>query len=79
MAMVTNSRGQFQCIIDTAVGEQNNEIVTCQPRRNRVLRQLTFYYLRESFDNFVAGITAKGVIDQLRIVNIEINKLVFVV
>ena len=78
MTVLANGIGQRECVVDRAVGEQDDEVIVAKAGCYRIFRQVILDKLCKPDNDLVAGRPVEGVVDQLQVVEIELDKLVCV-
>ncbi len=62
-----------------AVRHENDEIILGKSCCHGILGQDPFQQLCESYDDFIAGLVAECIVNQLQVIEIEIDDLVSIV
>ena len=71
-------RSHIERLIDRTVCQQNGEIIAREAGCHGILGQYVLEHLRKANNDFVTGFPSKCVIDELKVVQVQINNLMFV-
>ena len=70
---------ELDATIRVRMRQEDAEVVACEPRQHGTARQILLEQSRKTHYDFVAGLAAERVVDELQIIEIKVDQLVRVV